>query len=751
MTTTGSKTREAGRNVCGLAGVARFGTGNVAEPLDRVLKAMTAAVAHRGPDEQVIRCEGQVGFGFGRLALVAPDAGDQPLYTPDRQVVLIANGEVYNHRELARGLASGAMMRTGSDCEVLGHLYQEHGRDFLHRVHGMFAIILLDVRRRRLVLARDRFGIKPLYFHRNAERIAVASEIKALFADPQTPRVLDWAGALASPTVQSAPALVLATPTSFFAGIEYVEPGTVMEIDLADGRTATYRYWEFPGTRPELPSSDADVVQEYGRLLAESVADCAESDAELGLLLSGGVDSASVAVLAAKSRPIHTFSVLNPATIESGDAYYADVVARHAGLPNHQMYVPADHCPTVEEWLRFLWLMEHPMAGAEAYLKHELYRYARNARPGLKGMLLGAASDEFNGGYSGDIAGGGGWAAFLANLAVMARRADARGDTVAGAWNETLGFPVLRTARRDGYGDDYLRYLGNEYRKVYQYNVWHEDRSAAGSGVEARVPFLDHRLVEFVTAIPPARREILLWDKRILRDAVRDILPDEIAHREKVPFVHGAGVRHTQRMLLRLLTRDDRELLRLATRGPGAAEFLDAGAMHSMVDAMTGGASAEGVDLLLRVVNLGALESMLAELPPPMVDRPAPPVLQAWPDAVFDGEPGRRLVETVLARPEIADDDVVAWVDGAQAVDSLDGSGTRFLVRDGVFEFMVDAETPGWHAFVGEIDGVRTVGDLSRHAGVTSVEIAEYLHQAVEGGLLSVIQVTGEGLPRQGA
>lgn len=733
--------------MCGLAGVAAFGGAELGDATDSLLRAMTRAVAHRGPDEQVTLREGPLGLGFTRLALVAPDAGDQPLWDPDRRVVWMANGEVYNHASLERGLASGAAMRTRSDCEVLGHLYLEHGRDFLRAVNGMFAIVLYEVARRRLVLARDRFGIKPLYLHRNADRVVFASEIKALFQDPGTPRAVDWHAALASPFLQSTPALTDAAVVSWFTGVEYIEPGTVVEIDLTDGRTSTHRYWTFPGDRPPL-GDDREVVEEYRRLLAASVADCASADAELGLFLSGGVDSSAVAALAARTTAIQTFTVLHPSTVESGDAYYADLLTRRLGLDSHQVYMPHDRVPTTEEWRRFLWLMEHPMAGAEAYLKHELHRYARAVRPGLKGMLLGAASDEFNGGYSSEIAAGGGWDAFMANLATMVHNGAIRGDAAARAWDEVLGAPVLRT--REPATDAYLRYLDHECRKIHQYNLWHEDRSAAGSGIEARVPFLDHRLVELVTSLPPERRRLLLWDKRILRDAVADLLPAEVAEREKTPFVLGRGVEHTHRMLLRMLNQSRRELVRDAFRGPAAAHFLDQEVIHQMLDGMAHGVGLSAVDFVLRLVNLGLLDAMLAELPPAIVDQPVPAVLSAWSGADLAADGGREVTRQVMPRVAVADDAVLSWLEHVLILEAVDGSGERFIIHNGAIEYVVDDDAPHWRDLLAKIDGKRSLRELLQSVDARHEDVVDDLTEAFDAGLLVAVEPARAGVPDLG-
>ncbi|MYQ90815.1 hypothetical protein GTY20_05400 [Streptomyces sp. SID4946] len=173
--------------MCGIAGIARLGSRTLGAGTDAVLDRLADILDHRGPDEREILRDDAVGLVFTRLALVNPEDGSQPLVSDDGSLVLVANGEVYNHRELAAALPGGARMRTGSDCEVLLHLYRHHGLDFLRDVRGMFALILWDRDRNQLVLARDRFGIKPLYYHRDDARIVLSSEIKGLFADPATP------------------------------------------------------------------------------------------------------------------------------------------------------------------------------------------------------------------------------------------------------------------------------------------------------------------------------------------------------------------------------------------------------------------------------------------------------------------------------------------------------------------------------------------------------------------------------------
>ncbi|MBK3569765.1 asparagine synthase (glutamine-hydrolyzing) [Streptomyces sp. MBT62] len=443
--------------MCGLAGLARIDGSQLTPDADALLARMADVISHRGPDDRDILRQGPVGLAFTRLSLVGPDNGNQPLTSADGSLVLIANGEVYNHRELTARLPAGSV-RTASDCEVLLPLYQRHGKDFLDSVRGMYAVVLWDRRADQLVLARDRFGVKPLYYHRTAERIVFGSEIKTLFADADTPRSLDWATALAHPAMTAAPHLAAPQPVSWFQDIHLVPAGCVVRIDLSNGTTTTHRYWDFPGETPELSASDDELVEEYGRLLAESVAECATADTELGLFLSGGVDSASVAALAARhTEQLHTFTVLSGATYSNGDAEHAAQVARFLGLPNHQVLFDADRIPDPAEWRRLVWLTETPECGPEQFYKHELHRYAKLARPDLRGMLLGSASDEFNGGYSPDLAGGGTWQDFQAHLGDMALRGALLDRPDLAPWWERAGRPLLRAgavgeALPDGWG-----------------------------------------------------------------------------------------------------------------------------------------------------------------------------------------------------------------------------------------------------------------------------------------------------------
>lgn len=722
--------------MCGLAGVARLDGQELGPETDVLLDELADILRHRGPDERELYRRGPVGLTFTRLSLVNPQDGTQPLVSEDGNLVLIANGEVYNHKELAARLPSGVRLTTGSDCEVLLHLYRRHGLDLLRDVRGMFAIILYDRVAGQLILARDRFGIKPLYYHRNDTRIVLSSEIKGLFADAATPRRFAWEQAMAVPALAAAPRFAAPEMCTWFEGVESVPAATILRIELKGGRTTRHRYWEMPAEadtsdgRPDGGEADA-LIERYGDLLRESVRECATADTELGLFLSGGIDSGAVLALAKEQRGgIHTFTALSGGTRANGDVEHAAWLARELGVANHQVVFGPDDVPTPEEWVRLLWLTETPMAGPEIYYKHELHRFARAERPELRGMLLGAASDEFNGGYSQDFAAD--WDSSLGSLGRMGRETLLdREPRLRHWWNDgsspfsdqALGSP------RDG--DVYRDYLASEWRKIQQYNVWHEDRTAAGSGVEARVPFLDHRLVELSASIPRHLRPRLLWDKRILRDAMGAHLPARIAERPKVPFFYGSGTGHAYRMLVRLMRRDDHALIERALAAPGADAHLDGNAIRERLAGFgTGDTDSASVELLMRVVNMGLLAEMVE-------DRPALDALSAGP--VRSALPAE--LHPVADTGELFEAPRHHELEGIPALgDDLllltDADGDAYLVDGGQIEFVLDCDSPLLRV-LRLIDGKTTLGSALSGAGVGLEEIRTELDVLLDQRLLA--------------
>lgn len=739
--------------MCGLAGLARTDGGPLPDDARGVLEAMARAVLHRGPEATRLLCDGPVGLAFTRLAIVDPVGGDQPLTNDDGSIVVIANGEIYNHRELAATLPPGTRFKTESDCEVLVHLYQRDGVRFLDDVRGIYAVIVWDRARNRLLFARDRFGIKPLYYARRGERITFSSEIKGIFADPTVLRRLDWEACLADQMMTEALRFEDSPPIAWFEGIETVPAGAVLEFDLATGQLRDHRYWTLPRPGSESPLSNDELVASYRELLAASVAESGMSDAEIGLFLSGGIDSAAVAAFSTSLPTLHTFTALNGGTFVNGDGEYAHRVAATLGLPNHQVAFPTDRIPSIDEWKRLLWLLETPLCGPEQFYKYELHRFARATRPGLKVMLLGQASDEFNGGYSVIMASGGDWDDFEANLRTLARgRALLERQRLAPWWDRDLPLlsdSVLRASFEQALDDPYAAYVAYKYRDIQQYNNWHEDRTAAGNAIEARVPFLDHRIVELTARIPVHERKRLLWGKQILRDALRGVLPDELLDRAKAPFFYGSGVRHVYRTFARMLAQDGGALVEEALSSPRAREVIDAdGAWATLARLQQ--TPTKDVEFLLRLVNLGLLERMLDDMPPPPITWPAqPPPTEV---AVADWDAERDTLAAALSLDHrVPLDAVPALAEEVMLVRNEPYDGTWFLVVDGSLEYVVDEdEDRDWLRFLRALDGRRTLGEVLDEIGCELEAIEPVLGEAIDAGVVQVAVAPDAATPPGG-
>ncbi|HET9140042.1 asparagine synthase (glutamine-hydrolyzing) [Actinophytocola sp.] len=721
--------------MCGIAGFARTDGGHLDGPVDDVLRSMAEALRPRGPDDMQFAALGQACLSFTRLAIIDPAGGRQPFHSEDRTVVLAANGEIYNHRELRARLRHPARFRSASDCEVLLHLYLQEGLDFLRDVRGMFGIAVIDLREQRLVLARDRLGIKPLFLHRTGNTVLFGSEVKALFEHPLCPRELDWQRALADQSLSSAPVMVSAEPITWYRGIEHVPPATILDISLRDGSTRALRYWSLP----EPGAADRHPVDHYPRrlaeLLADSVRECLVADTEIGLFLSGGIDSAGLAALSA-STGLHTFSALTGSTLINGDASYAQRTAELLGLPNHLVAFGGDRVPDVAEWKRLLWLMESPLCGPEQFYKSEMYRFARLQRPELKTILLGSGADEFSGGYTVDLAGGGDWDDFLANLGQLARRASLGPHPAMSTWWDS-DLPLLRDdaialVSPDAIDDVYQAYQAWKFRDMQHYNLWVEDRTASGNAVEARVPYLDHRIVELLAGVPKAYRRQLFWNKQIVRDALAGVLPDEVRCRPKIAFYEGDGVRQTHRTFVAMLAQQREALLDEALSSPKAAQYLNGAHLRRTLRDLRAGRPAAHVEILLRVVNLGLLDLMTISAPGSRgTIGPRPYEL-----AVRDFDEPR--VRALLHGTRVEDRHVVRL---APEVLLLDDAAARqsFVAVDGSLRYVIDHDADAaWLSLLRGIDGSATLAEVADRTGCDLAPLRSLLEQALDEGLLEL-------------
>lgn len=672
-------------------------------------------------------------MSFTRLSLIDPAGGRQPFVSADGNVILAANGEIYNYRELRTEFGENSF-RSQSDCEVLLALYLRDGLAFLDRVRGMFGIAVIDLREQRLVLARDRIGLKPLFFHRSGADIVFGSEVKALFAHPLVPRVLDWHSALADQGLNAAPVIPEEGFSGWFTGVDQVEPGTILTVSLRDGRTKERRYWSLPAPAAVGDTSPAELVGRLRELLESSVEECLIADAEIGIMLSGGVDSAGIAALT-RGRAPHSYSALTASTLLNGDTDSARLTAKALGLVHHEIALNVNNPPTVSEWLRLLWLMESPLCGPEQYFKSEIYRAARISRPGLKAMLLGSGADELSGGYTRLLSGGGDWHSFIANVTDMSRRAAlSRHSPTLGVWwqgqRRLVSDDLIRHSYPGALDDVYDDFVTWKVRDWQQYNFWVEDRTASGNAVEARVPYLDHRIIELLSAVPREFRQELFWDKRIIRSALADILPEEITSRPKIAFYEGVGVRHTHLTFAKMLAQDNAHLLERALAVPSAAQFLDADNMRAALRDVLDGRGDTHIELLLRLVNLALLDEMLVD-PPQTRGSDAPAPLELTADSDRKAQVEATFYEDGVLDPE----QTLVFAEGVLLLDGPDGRS--YIAVDGELRFEIDHETDlGWLQFLRSLDGKSSITAAAVAASVEIDEVAEFISQSINLGLL---------------
>ncbi|TDB79432.1 asparagine synthase (glutamine-hydrolyzing) [Actinomadura sp. KC216] len=514
--------------MCGFAGWLRWdGAPLPVEERRALLHRMGAQLARRGPDDEGIYDDGVLSFVFRRLAVNDPAGGRQPLYDETGTIVAAVNGEIYNHAALRAGLAGRHAFAGRSDCEVVVHLYEET-RDaaFLERLRGMYALLVWDREHRRGLIARDRLGIKPLYYARLRDGLLFASELTALLAHPDCPREVEHAdldhGYIGG---EKYTAVNYDRVPTFVRGVSMLGGGETLSLG-ATGAGAPRRYWSLlpaiARSRETAPRAPETYVREYADLLDESIRLHLEADAPVGVFLSGGLDSSLVAAAAARTARPHCFSVCEATTIATGDMARAAGLTRTLGLPFHPVrYDRATFADELDFSLASLeelvWTMDAPRFAPELFFKFELHRYAKTVQPGLKVILVGQGADEFAGGYSTSFSSPRrAWRDYVADsLEPRVRAAAAAGERA------HAPFHCEMLARLTA---------------LQSHNLWNEDRVAAAFGVETRVPYLDHRLVEFLAAIPPVLHPELFWNKRIVRDAARRWLPPDLTGAPKVLF-----------------------------------------------------------------------------------------------------------------------------------------------------------------------------------------------------------------------
>lgn len=499
-----------------------------------LLRAMTDRLRHRGPDDGACWFSDAVGFGFRRLSIIDPQHGRQPVLGEGGDAVAVCNGEIYDHVAHRERLARlGRRFASGSDAEVIPHLHQLLGADFPSALHGKFALASYDRSRRQLVLARDRLGIKPLYYLDSPTGLFFASEIKSLLLVPGlTPTVdrqaLDWL--LAFKHIPSERCLL--------EDIRLLLPGHVLVCDLAAGSWSTRPYWTL-GDQPIEVGLD-EAAAEVRRRLDQAVLARLMSDVPLGVSLSGGLDSSAIVASVAlqAGRPPSTY------TVDVGDRFsempYARMVADRYRTDHHEIAIEPEEvhriAPTV------MWHLEEPLSVSEIptfYLGQAVSRH-------VKVLLCGEGSDELFGGYK----------RFLPlNAAPWLPRRLVGWGYVRGlnGLTRTARLALSSTAQRPFTGPDMNVHLegaldrsGALLDRLLRYELMHQlrsqvlrlDKLTMAHGVEARCPFLDSELVTYAANLP-ARLKVHRWNEKIvLKAAMADRLPGPVIRRRKFGFTN---------------------------------------------------------------------------------------------------------------------------------------------------------------------------------------------------------------------
>ena len=621
--------------MCGFAGIINL-DGLQGDPAQRLLhlRAMGHQLARRGPDDEQFYDDGFLSLVFRRLSIIDLDSGRQPIWNEDHSVFVAVNGEIYNHRDIRNRLSARHTFSTRSDSEVIVHLYEERGAALMEELNGMFALLVWDTRNRCLLLARDRLGIKPLFYTVAGNCVIFASELKALLAHPACPRELDWQSL--NPGYGGMHHL-----QTYIKGVQHVRGGQYLLLE--QGKTVSPRTWwsisdHFPAAPGAGARSTEDYLSQYGELLHDSVHKQLMSDVPVGLFLSGGIDSTLLAALAADAQQeLHCFTVVEDSTIEAGDVEQARRACAELGLHYHPVRFDAK---TVADELDYdlaqfeflIWAVETPRFSLEWMLKHELHRYAKTRVPELKVILLGQGADEFAGGYSQSMGRESqSWQAYTRRIAGLHEQLRRAGAGIPDHMHPALA-PGYPPDRETPGLSEYHRHMVMRMSLLQSYNLWHEDRTSACQGVEARVPFLDHRLVELLASMPSALHESLFFNKRIVRTQLERSLPSYPKDKLKVRFTSTGKGESINRLRTHMIQRIFPEFRSKYLDQPGAifsAQSLDA--CYRQISSSAGG-SEEDLKALFECMAITVFDDLCRAIPtkgaPPAVNPPSP--LQAW-------------------------------------------------------------------------------------------------------------------------
>lgn len=596
--------------MCGIAGVLHR-DGRPASPV--VMKAMTDIIAHRGPDGEGHYCDGPIGLGHRRLSIIdLSDAARQPMTTRDGRYVITYNGEIYNFHELKADLsARGHMFHSSGDSEVLLTAFAEWGLDALGKMNGMFAFGIWDKQEKKLTLARDRFGVKPLYYAMVDGALLFASEIKAFRGFPGFAARMNVAGLTEYLTFQN-----FFSEETLFEGVKLLPAGCYLQVGIGELAFEPQRYWDFHFQEPERALSEADALDELDRLFQQAVSRQMISDVDVGSYLSGGMDSGSITALAAKQLPfMRTFTVgfdLNSASgVELG--YDERSKAEHMSYlfktEHYEMVLKAGDMERAIP--RLAWHLEEPRVGQS----YPNYYASKLASKFVKVVLSGTGGDELFAGYP--------WRYYRA---VVNDDFDHYVEKYHGFWQRLIPgeimpqvmAPVWDKARQTDpmaifrgvfhehapkltRPEDYINHsLYFEAKTFLNGLLIVDDKLAMAHGLEGRVPFLDNDLVDFAMRLPARMKlgnltEVVRLNenepggkaqryfektrdgKLLLRQMMTRHIPSQVAEREKQGFsapdsswFKGESIDYVRRRLLNERAR--------------IYDYLDRGTVKALID-----------------------------------------------------------------------------------------------------------------------------------------------------------------------
>src|SRR6267154_2586782 len=555
--------------MCGIAGIIGTEPNYVAGAPD--VHAMCQTIVHRGPDDEGIYARGCAALGMRRLSIIDLSTGHQPIHNEDGSIWVVFNGEIYNFPELRSQLqARGHCFYTNTDTEVIVHLYEESGAGCVEKLRGMFAFAIWDEHRQRLLLARDRFGKKPLYYALSKERLLFGSEIKAILAIAPELSEVDPKGLFNFLYFGYIP-----DPLTAFTRIHKLPPGHLLE--FAAGQVRVAKYWELPRYGGYEPSCEEECLEEMEKRLAEAVRIRLVSDVPIGALLSGGVDSSTVVALMARtsSRQIKTFSI-GFSKSDFNEAQHARVVAQHFGTEHHELFVE----PQIEETVQLLThSLEEPFGDSSMV---PTYHVCRLARQHVTVALAGDGGDELFAGYERYSVGINrrGFDSVPRWLG-RAYRDHVHGLVPAGAygrnllWNSSLppGERYLDSLtylpgldrERGLFSPEFAEDAARLPHPLTQGSAWHDrgpandplsrmqyldtkaylngdilvkvDRMSMATSLEMRSPLLDHKFVEFAASLTPDWKYRGRSRKYILKKLAERVgVPPEVIYRKKQGF-----------------------------------------------------------------------------------------------------------------------------------------------------------------------------------------------------------------------